>query len=82
MNVPRLENAVQTTSDFHRLCQHLEDHHRIEPMLASERLHYLKESTGRRGDDDLTFDLTGNVYDPATGEYLGSLTQGGRKMRS
>lgn len=81
MIVPRLENAVQTTSDFRRLSQHLENHHGIEPALASDRLHYIKESTGRRGDDDLAFDITGNVYDPETHEYLGSLTQGGASRR-
>jgi hypothetical protein len=45
------------------------------------RLHEIKAATGRGPADDVVFDLTGNVYDPGTGELLGSLTAGGAKRR-
>jgi len=34
-------------------------------------------AAGRGGAANVLFDLTGNVYDPDTGERLGSLTQVG-----
>lgn len=79
MGTPSIFNAVQRTASFRTLSQHLLTHHGIEVHVARERLHYIKQSTGRGGADDVLFDLTGNVYAATTGEYLGSLTQGGRK---
>jgi RHS repeat-associated protein len=55
----------------------LEENHGIKRADASQRLHRIKKDAGRRGADNVEFDLTGNVYDPVTGEWLGSLTEGG-----
>ena len=55
----------------------LQKYHGISPEIASERLHAIKEAAGRGGAANVAFDLTGNVYDPDSGEWLGSLTQGG-----
>ncbi|HXG10510.1 MAG TPA: hypothetical protein VNK04_12180 [Gemmataceae bacterium] len=53
-------------------------YHGIEPHVARNRLHELKQREGRGPADDLLFDLTGNVYDPETREWLGCLTEGGK----
>ena len=57
--------------------KHLEKYNGIDPRLASDRLHEIKKASGRGGADNVIFDMTGNVYDPITKEWLGSLTQGG-----
>jgi hypothetical protein len=51
--------------------------HGISPQTASQRLHALKKAVGRGPADNVLFDLTGNVYDPVTRRWIGSLTQGG-----
>jgi hypothetical protein len=58
----------------------LERFHGIDQHLASERLHTMKSKLGYHPDDNVIFDLTGNVYDPRTLELLGSLTEGGAKQ--
>ena len=40
-----------------------------------ERLHDSKEGAGLSADDDVVIGRTGDVYDPKTGERIGSLTQ-------
>ena len=50
-----------------------------DPALASERLHQIKAAAGRGAADNVLFDLSGGVYDPVTGTWLGSLTEGGAK---
>jgi hypothetical protein len=57
----------------------LEEYHGIDPALASERLHAIKKKSGRGAGDNVIFDLTGNVFDPDTLEWLGSMTEGGSK---
>lgn len=59
----------------------LERYDGIDRGLASTQLHEIKAATGRGPANDVVFDLTGNVYDPGTGELLGSLTAGGAKRR-
>ena len=59
----------------------LKQFHGIDPALASERLHAIKSANGFGAADNVVLDLTGNVYNPATGEWLGSLTAGGAKLR-
>jgi hypothetical protein len=61
------------------LYKHLHDYHGIRPELASERLHYIKDRMGYAAADDVLFDRTGNLYDPVTREWVGSLTEGGAK---
>lgn len=71
-------NARSTLSEaviFRRLAAY----HGIQPQLASQRLHAIKRSLGLRPADNVLFDLTGNVYDPSTRQWLGSLTQGGKQ---
>lgn len=79
MSWPDITRAKQTTSDFGYLVEHLRQYHGIGRVVASHRLHLIKLDTGRRGDDNVVFDLTGNVYDPTSSEYLGSLTYGGKE---
>ena len=66
------------TADIDEVYRRLRKYHGIERHVASARLHELKDREGRAPDDDLLFDLTGNVYDPDTREWLGSLTEGGK----
>jgi len=73
-------NAGRRLSDFDTVAKHLQKHHGIDPKLASQRLHDIKKATGRGGADNVIFDMTGNVFDPKTGERLGSLTEGGAKI--
>ena len=71
-------NARKTTNE-QKVFEHLEDYHGIDTSLASDRLHDIKKNSGRGPNDNVFFDYTGNVYDPATLEWLGSLTEGGKK---
>jgi hypothetical protein len=45
--------------------------------LASERLRRIKMAYSLGGADNVVFDRTGNVFDPRSGDLLGSLTEGG-----
>jgi RHS repeat-associated protein len=56
--------------------RNLEEYHGISENLASLRLHQIKEASGFGG-KNVVVDMTGNVYNPFTGELIGSLTQGG-----
>lgn len=67
------------TATIHEVYRRLAKYHGIDVNLASDRLHDLKQREGRSPADDLVFDLTGNVYDPVTLEWLGSLTEGGKR---
>jgi len=67
------------TREAAEVFRRLERYHGIPESLSSDRLHAIKEALGRGGADNVLFDLTGNVFDPETGEWLGSLTQGGGK---
>ena len=69
------------TTDEAWVFRELERHHGISPKLAGFRLHAIKRAAGREGDANVVFDLTGNVYDPDSGEVLGSLTQGGGDLK-
>ncbi len=68
---------ARRTRDEEEVFRRLERYHGIEQALASRRLHGIKQQAGRQADDPVLFDLTGNVYDPATLEWLGGLTEGG-----
>jgi hypothetical protein len=52
----------------------------INSKLAGARLHRIKSAAGRGGADNVIFDYSGNVFNPQTGELLGSLTQGGARV--
>lgn len=56
-------------------------YHGIDPVLASERLHNLKDKCGYGADDNVIFDFCGGVYDPETLDWIGSLTEGGAQRR-
>ncbi len=66
------------TNDERFVFRRLRKFHGIDPRLAGERLHEIKQRAGRAPDDDVLFDLTGNVFDPSTRAKLGSLTEGGK----
>jgi hypothetical protein len=68
-------SEAESSSD--EVFRRLERFHGIDPNLASDRLHAIKRISGRAAMDNVIFDLTGNVYDPLTLEWLGSLTEGG-----
>jgi hypothetical protein len=70
--------ANARTATIAEVYRRLRVYHGIEEYLASDRLHHLKDKEGRGAADPLLFDLTGNVYDPVTREWLGSLTEGGK----
>lgn len=65
------------TTDEKFIFGRLEKYHRIDPRTSGLRLHAIKTAAGRGGEANVDFDRTGNVYDPDSGERLGSLTQGG-----
>lgn len=56
---------------------HYEKFHGIKPTLASDRLHEIKHGMGYPANRSVVFDRTGNIYDPDTLEWIGSLTAGG-----
>ena len=68
--------GARFTNNWETITWRLKTYHGIDPETASARLHKIKE--GIQGNHDVTFDLTGNVYDAVSGDLLGSLTQGGR----
>ncbi len=53
---------------------HLEKHSGLDPKVASNRLHKLKEGGGLGAADDVVIGKTGDVYNASTGERLGTLT--------
>ena len=57
-----------------RAFQHLEDYHGIPQRVASNRLHAIKARYGLGAADDVIIGGNGGVYNAATGEYLGTLT--------
>jgi hypothetical protein len=46
----------------------------IDPNVASNRLHKIKDESGLAANDDVLIGATGDVYDARTGTRLGSLT--------
>ncbi|KZM74615.1 hypothetical protein AWN90_21265 [Nocardia terpenica] len=71
-----LPSNARSTSSFDEIANRLSRYHGIDRNTASDRLHAIKAAHGRGGADNVLFDMSGNVYDPATREWLGSLTQG------
>lgn len=65
------------TNDIEDVYKRLKDFHKIDRDLASKRLHEIKDAARMGRNEDVLFDLTGNVYHPQTGDLLGSMTQGG-----
>lgn len=58
----------------YRAYHHLKDYHGLDPHVAKNRLHKLKDAGGLAPNDDVVIGKTGDVYDARTGEHLGSLT--------
>jgi hypothetical protein len=54
--------------------RHLKKNHGIEEIVASNRLHRLKESAFLGPADDVVIGRTGDVYNAMTGDRIGSLT--------
>ena len=70
-----LPHNAKTYTDVDEVFRRLELYQRVDPNVASERLHQIKKAAGRGPDDNVIFDATGNVYDPVTREWLGYLTR-------
>jgi hypothetical protein len=77
--VDRLPPNARRYANGQAVFDHLADYHRIDRILASDRLHDIKEKSGRSPNANVVFDATGGVYDPFTFEWLGSLTEGGKR---
>jgi Pretoxin HINT domain len=76
-NLYDLPTAARTTSNEDYVFDRLSGpNHGIPRDVLSARLHDIKAEFGLGGADNVVFDMTGNVWDPRTGEYLGTLTQG------
>lgn len=60
-----------------RAYAHLERFHGIERLMATRRLHRMKQSSGLGATANVVIGRTGDVYDEVTGERLGSLTDPG-----
>jgi len=69
-----LPSNARTTTNENEVFLRLERYHGISQHVASARLHAIKQSTGRGGNDNVLFDLTGNVFCPHTKKFIGSLT--------
>lgn len=72
-----LPRNARRTDNEREVFRRLAKDHGIDRVIASDRLHGLKRQTGRGGADNLLFDLTGNVFDPVTLQWIGTLTEGG-----
>lgn len=71
-----LPQNARTTTSAPEIFRRLETFHGVDPATAGQRLHAIKAAAGRGPADNVLFDLTGNIYDPVTREWLGTLTQG------
>jgi hypothetical protein len=49
--------------------------HGVPSNIAGHRLHEIKKNRGISANVELLFDLTGNVFDPDTLEWIGCLTR-------
>ncbi len=72
-----LNKNARSTDDVDEIFRRLEKNNGVSREDASLRLHDIKRSTGRGGADNVLFDMSGNVYNPDTLEWIGSLTAGG-----
>jgi hypothetical protein len=78
----------QTAEGMKAALKHLENEHGIDPIDATELLHQIKGEFGFGGADNVAVDWTGNVYspvglnDPTTRQWLGSLTERGKRRSS
>lgn len=73
--VPTLPRNAKVYTEAEEVYQHLKAYHNIDRHDASRRLHAIKENAHRGPAANVIFDATGNVYDPVTREWLGSLTR-------
>ena len=73
----KLPEHAKRFSSAQALYQHLKEYHGISEATASERLHRIKQQCGSGAADNLVFGRTGDLYDPVTLEWVGSLTLGG-----
>lgn len=72
--------GFRTTNNVRYIFDRLQRYHGIDEITASQRLHDIKAAAGFGAADNVIFDYTGNVYNPITGELIGSLTQGGSRL--
>ena len=77
--VNALPKSARLTENVDDVFQRLEKHNGIDHNVASDRLHDIKSEFGFGGADNVVLDRTGNVFNPHTGEWMGSLTSGGAR---
>lgn len=58
-----------------RAYAHLQRFHGVERLMATQRLHRIKQRSGLGATDNVVIGRTGDVYDEISGERLGSLTE-------
>ncbi|MEM1025990.1 MAG: Hint domain-containing protein [Myxococcota bacterium] len=75
-----LPKSARLTQDVDDVFSRPSKNHGIDPKLAGERLHDMKTANGLGGADNVVFDMTGNVFNPKTGELMGTLTEGGASL--
>jgi RHS repeat-associated protein len=79
--VNRLPSSARLTENFDDVAGRLERYHGIDRQVARERIHEIKASQGIPADANVVMDLTGNVFHPISGEWLASITSGGKIAR-
>jgi hypothetical protein len=65
VDVPKLPSNARVIKDPKTVYNQLEKYHGIDPKLASERLHEIKQAAGRGPADNVVFNMTGNVFAPS-----------------
>jgi hypothetical protein len=69
-----LARRARTTNDMEAIYRHLQDYHGLDPNVARERLHRIKDTAENNPDVVLTWN--GGVYDATSGDHLGELIEG------
>lgn len=81
----KLRVLPETPEAVRALYRRLEEENGIDPTLASERLHEIKDRNGFGAADNVALSWCGDVFDPNgvddpdTRVWLGSLTAGGAR---
>lgn len=70
-------NPFRGSNAPQRAFDHLEEFHGLDPHVASNRLHAIKQHFGIGAADDVVIGRTGDVYNAQTGDWLGTLTDSG-----
>ncbi len=74
-NLKDLPADAFTHGDADLAFKRLERFQKVDPNVASDRLHTINDANNLGGADNVIFDATSGVFHPETGEYPGTLTQ-------